>query len=71
MISSLPVEVDTGEGGGDVDEGISDVTIDACISVQSIFSKQDVPGPHMESPSLHVCKVNEQDDSTSAKLAAQ
>lgn len=65
--SSVPLDVGTGVGDVAVDAGI----VDPCDSVQRIFSKQNVPSPHMESPTLHVCNVNEQYDSTSDKLVAQ
>ena len=69
--SSVPLDIGAGFGEVAVDAGISDACVDPCDSVQRIFSKQNVPSPHMESPSLHVCNVNEQDDSTSDKLVAQ
>lgn len=52
-------------------DGISEDSVDSCESLQRIFLKQNVPSPHMESPSLHVCNVNEHDDSTSDRLVAQ
>lgn len=69
--SSVPLDVDTGVGEVEVDAGIGDACVDPCDTVQRIFSKQNVPRLHMESPTLHVCKSKEQDDSTSDKLVAQ
>lgn len=69
--SSVSLDVNMIVGAVVAYDGISEDSVDSCESLQRIFLKQNVPSPHMESPSLHVCNVNEHDDSTSDRLVAQ